>query len=65
MNTTLTRERSLTTADRCDRCGAQAYMVATLPSGRQLSFCAHHGRIHADKLQQIAIDIHDESDHIR
>jgi len=43
MNATITRE--LTTLDRCDRCGAQAYVRATLASsGGRLLFCAHHAR---------------------
>ena len=28
--------------DRCDRCGAQAYMRAMLEGG-ELLFCGHHG----------------------
>ena len=32
----------LSVADRCDRCGAQAFFRATLPSG-ELLFCGHHG----------------------
>ncbi len=52
---------SLTAADRCDRCGAQAYVRARLISGGELFFCAHHGREHLDKLQDLAAEIHDES----
>lgn len=51
----------LTTADQCDRCGAQAYVRVTLPSGGQLLFCAHHGRAYGDKLKQVALAIHDET----
>ena len=29
--------------DRCDKCGAQAYMRARMPSGHSLLFCGHHG----------------------
>jgi hypothetical protein len=54
----------LTAADRCDRCGAQAYIRVSLPSGGELLFCAHHGRAHADELRKIASDIHDESSRI-
>jgi hypothetical protein len=32
---------TLTAQDRCDRCGAQAYHRATLPSGFELFFCNH------------------------
>jgi hypothetical protein len=51
----------LTVADRCDRCGAQAYLRVTLPSGGELLFCAHHARAHQDKLRQVALNIHDET----
>jgi hypothetical protein len=27
-------------------------------------FCKHHGNEHADKLKQVALDIHDESSKI-
>lgn len=36
-------ERELVIADRCDRCGAQAYMQA-IKDGFDLLFCGHHGR---------------------
>src|SRR5690625_1375505 len=39
--------KPLTNADRCDRCGAQAFVRVVLNSG-ELLFCAHHGRKHAD-----------------
>ena len=48
-------------ADRCDRCGAQAYLRVTLASGGELLFCAHHGRAHSDKLKQVALKIQDET----
>lgn len=51
----------LTAADRCDRCGAQAYMRVRLESGGELMFCAHHARAHSDKLKQVAIAVHDET----
>lgn len=51
----------LTSADRCDRCGAQAYVRARLATGGELLFCAHHGREHLPKLQDVAVDIHDET----
>ena len=38
---------SLSAADRCDRCGAQAFVRARLHGGGELLFCAHHGRKHA------------------
>ncbi|MEA4943668.1 MAG: hypothetical protein VB080_04430 [Propionicimonas sp.] len=51
----------LTAADRCDRCGAQAYVRVTLSSGGELLFCGHHGRAHSAKLSQVALKIHDET----
>lgn len=50
----------LTTLDRCDYCGAQAYVKATLASG-ELLFCAHHATEFKDKLQPVALEWHDES----
>lgn len=51
---------TLTAADRCDRCGAQAYVRARLHVGGELLFCVHHGRQHLPALRDHA-DIHDES----
>ena len=59
MSTTAVEE--LTAADRCDRCGAQAYLRVTLPTG-ELLFCGHHGKAYADRLKQVALTIHDETD---
>lgn len=61
MSTTVIEDAALTAADRCDRCGAQAYMRVILASGMDLLFCAHHGKEHADKLRQVALKIQDES----
>ena len=41
----------LTAADRCDRCGAKAYVRARLHAGGELLFCAHHGREHLPRLR--------------
>lgn len=60
MTATLTTD-TLTAADRCDRCGAQAYVRVVLSSGGELLFCAHHGRKHQDKLREVAADITDET----
>ena len=54
----------LTAQDRCDRCGAQAYVRAVLASGGELIFCSHHHREFADGLKAAAVAIHDESDRI-
>ena len=50
----------MTALDRCDACGAQAYVRVQLETG-ELLFCAHHARKHADALQKVATDIHDET----
>ncbi len=52
----------LNALDRCDRCGAQAYVRATLLSGGELIFCAHHGKEYAEKLKEVSFRIHDESE---
>jgi hypothetical protein len=51
----------LTALDRCDRCGAQAYVRVELATGGELMFCAHHAREHAEKLHQVASTIHDDT----
>lgn len=50
----------LTAADRCDRCGAQAYVRVLMTSG-ELLFCAHHAREHAPKFSALATHVQDES----
>lgn len=50
----------LTAADRCDSCGAQAYIAAEV-NGSELLFCAHHGRKYEEKLRAIATSWHDET----
>ncbi|WP_456823604.1 DUF7455 domain-containing protein [Cellulomonas sp. P5_E12] len=52
----------LTRQDRCDRCGAQAFVKATLPSadGLELLFCGHHFRAHELKLVAAGATIQDE-----
>ena len=52
---------SLTAADRCDRCGARAYVRVLLPTFLELVFCAHHNRQYASTLTKIAVEIHDET----
>jgi hypothetical protein len=62
--TLINRDRyELTAADRCDSCGAQAYIRVTIGDS-QLLFCAHHGRRHQEKLSVIATEWHDESDRL-
>ncbi len=52
----------LNALDRCDRCGAQAYVRAVLLNGGELMFCAHHGKEYAEKLKSVAATITDESE---
>lgn len=51
----------LKAADRCDRCGAQAYIRVVLAGGGDLLFCGHHGRRHEGKLRPLAAEWHDET----
>jgi hypothetical protein len=55
---------TLTTGDRCDRCGARAYVRVLLPSRLELLFCAHHNRQYASELTKIALEIRDETDRL-
>ena len=61
--TATTTTPELTALDRCDACGAQAYVRVELESG-ELLFCAHHARKHADALAGVAKSIHDETDRL-
>lgn len=62
MNMKTTTELTwLTAIDRCDRCGAQAYVLAVMEGGSELLFCAHHAHEHLDKLREVAVTIHDET----
>ena len=51
----------LTILDRCDRCGAQAYVRIELAGGSELLFCAHHSRKHGQQVRSIAVRVHDET----
>jgi hypothetical protein len=51
-------------ADRCDRCGAQAFLRAELPGGGVLLFCGHHGKMHAEALRAAAINVIDETNRL-
>lgn len=53
-------EPELTAADRCDACGAQAYVRVGLSTG-ELLFCLHHANENKAKLEPIATSWHDES----
>lgn len=62
MTTPTIAASSLTAADRCDRCGAQAYVRATMESGYDLLLCAHHFHENEARLREIATSIQDESE---
>ena len=51
---------SLKATDRCDVCGAQAYIRAVLSTG-ELLFCSHHGNEKKSQLEAITKSWHDES----
>lgn len=59
--TELVTDTTLTAVDRCDRCGAQAYLRVFLRSGGELMFCAHHANAHREKLVEVASRIQDET----
>ncbi len=61
MTTAVAPSAPLTAADRCDRCGAQAYLRVELQSGGELLFCAHHAREHGEALKEIAANVVDET----
>lgn len=56
-------EYYLTTADRCDRCSAQAYVRATGVNG-ELYFCGHHFSGMEESLSKWAFEIIDERERL-
>lgn len=56
-NATDTRE-PLKVSDRCDRCGAQAMVRATLISG-QIYLCGHHARKAGNALVLKSVEVFD------
>ncbi|MCL2595168.1 MAG: hypothetical protein FWD83_06575 [Promicromonosporaceae bacterium] len=66
--TTLTAPKTTCTAqtaaldatDRCDRCGAQAYVRVGLTAG-ELLFCGHHSKQFANSYEKKATFIQDET----
>ena len=66
MNTIMeneTEERQLNLADRCDRCGAQAFVIVKGVSG-ELYFCGHHYNQNEKALVKFAYEIIDERKYI-
>ena len=65
MTTTAISSPQLTTLDRCDRCGAQAYVRVILEtSGGELRFCGHHARAVEATLKPLAAQWHDETNRL-
>jgi len=56
----LTDRPALGGGDRCDRCGAQAYVRVVLAGGGELLFCGHHYGEHEARLTHVAIAVDDE-----
>ena len=54
----------LNALDRCDRCGAQAYVRAVMANGFELLFCGHHAKKYQEGLANVASRIQDETDRI-
>jgi hypothetical protein len=54
--------------DRCDRCGAQAFVRTHIPHGdervTELIFCVHHFRAYEPKLRLVALHIDDQSERV-
>lgn len=58
-----TLERQLKISDRCDRCGAQAFILVKGVSG-ELYFCGHHYAANEEALINFSYEIIDEREHI-
>ena len=59
-----TKEWTLTALDRCDSCGAQAYVLVRGISG-ELTFCAHHyNKSNGEKLKSFAFEVIDERERL-
>jgi hypothetical protein len=58
MTVVVDTHRALTIQDRCDKCGAQAMVRATLANG-ELYFCGHHGREMGTPLVLKALQVFD------
>ena len=64
MTTAVAPSTPLSALDRCDRCGAQAYLRVELAGGGELLFCAHHASRFKEKLSTAALAWHDETDRL-
>jgi len=59
-NDEISENTGLTANDRCDICGAQAYIRVELAAG-DLIFCSHHGNEKRAQLEPVSIAWHDET----
>lgn len=59
--TTALAAPALSAVDRCDRCGAQAYVRVVLANGSDLLFCGHHWSRHGDAIRTTAAEVIDET----
>ena len=64
MTTVLTPASPLTAADRCDRCGAQAYLRVVLHQRRRAALLRSPRTKFEPELKKIAADIQDETDRL-
>ncbi len=60
----LAADRPITGLDRCDSCGAQAYVRVVL-NDSELLFCGHHSKKHEGKLRPLATVWHDETSRLQ
>ena len=63
MTTAALAPHAFTALDRCDRCGAQAFVRAVLTAG-DLLFCAHHARAYGEVLAAKAVALEDGTESI-
>lgn len=61
--TSVMESGGLKVADRCDACGAQAWVEVVMKTGTLL-FCAHHARKLKDSYSQTAVEIRDYTDRL-
>lgn len=55
----------LLVTDRCDRCGAQAWLRATIVGAGELLFCGHHAKAHMPALAGLtSAQLHSELDRL-
>ena len=54
------RQESLTALDRCDGCGAQAYVKVSLNAGGELLFCLHDANTHLAAVEERGVVVIDE-----